>query len=55
VAVWDELKVMLTRLRDQQPGILMHYPMPEVDEDRHPPFTIHLAAWATATAEELHQ
>jgi hypothetical protein len=29
------------------------YPMSEVDEGRHPPFTIGLAAWATATAEEL--
>jgi hypothetical protein len=55
VAVWDELKVVLARLRDEQPGTLMQYPMPEVDEGRHPPFTIHLAAWATAAAEELHQ
>jgi len=29
--------------------------MPEVDEGRQPPFTIHLAAWAAATAEELHR
>jgi hypothetical protein len=55
VAVWDELKAVLTRLRDQQPGTLTRYPMPEVDEGRHPPFTIHLAATATATAEQLHQ
>jgi hypothetical protein len=39
VAVWDELKVVLVRLRDEQPGILMQYPMPEVDEGREPPFT----------------
>jgi hypothetical protein len=55
VAVWEELKVVLARLRDKQPGTLMQYPMPEVDEGRQPPFTIQLAPWATATAEELHQ
>jgi len=55
VAVWDELKVVLARLQDQQPGLLTRYPMPEVDQGRYPPFTIHLAAWAAATAEELHQ
>jgi len=26
VAVWDELKAVLARLRDQQPGTLMQYP-----------------------------
>jgi hypothetical protein len=55
VAVWDELKLVLIRLRDQQPGTLMSYPTPDVDEGRHPPFRIGLAAWAAATAEELHQ
>src|ERR1035441_377607 len=48
MAVWDELKVFLARLRDQQPGTLMQYPMPEVDDGRQPP-------WAAATADELHQ
>lgn len=55
MAAWDELKVVLARLRDLQPGTLMKYPMPEVDERRQPPFAIYLAAWATAAAEELHQ
>jgi hypothetical protein len=55
MAAWDELKVVLVRLRDEQSGVLVQYPMPAVDEGRHPPFTIHLAAWATATAEELHR
>ena len=55
MAIWDELKVVLARLRDQQPGTLMRYPAPDVDEGRQPPFTIRLAPWATATAEELHQ
>ncbi len=55
MAVWDELKVVLARLRDQQPGTLMQYPTPDVVEGRQPPFTIRLAPWATAAAEELHQ
>jgi hypothetical protein len=55
VAVWDELKVVLIRLRDQEPGTLLGYPMPEVDEGRHLPFQISLAAWAIGAAEELHQ
>jgi hypothetical protein len=55
MATWDELKGVLARLRDEQPGLLMEYPMPEVDEGRVPPFGITLAPWAAATAEELHQ
>jgi len=55
MAAWDELKVVLARLRDEQPGVLMQYPMPEVDEGRVPPFEIQLAPWATTTAEELHR
>jgi hypothetical protein len=55
MAVWDELKVVLGRLRDEQPDALMEYPTPEADEDSQPPFTIRLAPWAAATAEELHQ
>ena len=55
MAVWDELKVVLGRLRDEQPDALMQYPTPEADEGEQPPFTIRLAPWAAATAEELHQ
>ena len=55
MTVWDELKVVLARLRDEQPDTLTRYPMPEVDEGRYPPFTIQLEAWAAATAAELHQ
>jgi hypothetical protein len=55
MAAWDELKAVLLRLRDEQPGVLMQYPMPEVDEGRVPPFAITLAPWATTTAEELHR
>ena len=32
----------------------MQHPMPEVDQSRQPPFTIHLAPWAVTTAEDLH-
>jgi hypothetical protein len=55
MAVWDELKVVLARLQDQQPGALVQYPMPDVSDGRQPPFTIWLAPWAAATAAELHQ
>ena len=55
MAVWDELKVVLARLGDQQPGTLMQYPTLEGDEARQPPFAIRLALWATAAAAELHQ
>jgi hypothetical protein len=55
MTVWDELKVVLVRLRDHQPGAVWLSPMPEVDEGRQPPFAIHLAAWAVDAAEELHR
>ena len=55
MGAWDELKPVLVRLRDEQPGTLTQYPMPEVDENRQPPYTICLAPWAVTTAEELHR
>jgi hypothetical protein len=55
MSVWDELKVVLVRLRDQRPGALRLSPMPEIDEGRQPPFAIGLAAWAVDVAEELHR
>jgi hypothetical protein len=55
MTVWDELKVVLVRLRDQQPGAVWLSPMPEVDEGRQPPFAIRLAAWADDAAEELRR
>jgi hypothetical protein len=55
MTVWDELKVVLIRLRDEQPCPLIQSPTPEVDDERQPPFTIRLAPWAAATAQELHQ
>jgi hypothetical protein len=55
VSPWDDLKSVLVRLRDEQPGMLMQYPTPEVDENRQPPFVIGLAPWAVATAQDLHR
>lgn len=55
MTVWDELKVILARLRDEQPGALTGFPMPEVDRDRQPPFHIVLAPWAASIAAELHR
>jgi hypothetical protein len=58
VTAWDELKVVLVRLREEQPGVLLEYPTLEVDEGRAPPvppFGIGLAPWAAPTAAELHR
>lgn len=55
MTAWEELKPVLARLRDQQPCALMHFPMPEADEGRQPPFEIRLAPWAAAIAEDLHR
>ncbi len=53
MAVWDELKGVLARLRDQQPETLQEYPDPSHDEGRQPPFAIGLAPWAASTAADL--
>jgi hypothetical protein len=55
VDAWDELKPVLARLRDGQPGTLMQHPTLETEENRQPPFVIGLAPWARATAEVLHR
>ena len=58
MTAWDELKVVLVRLRDEQPGVLREYPTLELDPGRVPPvppFGIGLAPWAAATAAELHR
>jgi hypothetical protein len=58
VTVWDELKVVLVRLREEEPGALMMYPTLELDPGRVPPvppFGIGLAPWAAATAAELRR
>jgi hypothetical protein len=51
MAVWDELKVILAGLHDQQRGTLTMFPTLEGDEGRQPPFAIRLAPWAAAAAE----
>jgi hypothetical protein len=58
VTAWDELKVILVWLREEQPGVLRQYPTLELDPGRVPPvppFGIRLAPWAAATAAELHR
>jgi hypothetical protein len=58
MAAWDELKVVLVRLREEQPGVLLAYPTLELDPGRMPPvppFRIGLAPWAVTTAAELHR
>lgn len=58
MTAWDELKVVLVRLREEQPDVLLGYPTLELDPGRAPPvppFLIGLAPWAAATAGELHR
>lgn len=58
MTVWDELTVVLVRLREEQPGVLLGSPALELDPGRVPPvppFRIGLAPWAAATAGELHR
>ncbi|HEX3782287.1 MAG TPA: hypothetical protein VHX38_21700 [Pseudonocardiaceae bacterium] len=55
MTTWDELKVILLRLRDLEPHPLLSFPDPRVDRDRHPPFAIRLAAWAEDLARDLHE
>lgn len=52
MSVWEALKPRLLELEDT--GALIGYPDPREDEGRQPPFWIHLAAWATGLAAELH-
>ena len=55
MTAWDEVKVVLVRLREEQPGVLTLFPGLEVDEGRVPPFSIGLAPWGAAAAAELHR
>jgi len=54
MAVWDEVKVVLARLRQQQREALQEYPDP-TSEYRRPPVAITLAPWAVAIAEDLRR
>ncbi len=53
VAVWDELRLTLARLLEEEPGALTGYPDPSRSEGGQPPFAIRLAPWAGAVACEL--
>lgn len=54
VSTWDELRMILTRLRDEQPGALQAFPNPSRQDGQPPPYQITLAPTAVAVAEELH-
>ena len=53
MTVWDELKPVLLDL--EAAHALTGYPDPRSDANRAPPIEIHLAAWATDAAENLHR
>jgi hypothetical protein len=55
MATWHDLKTVLVELCDGQPDALLQYPMPDRDDNRQPPFVIHLAPWALSAAEDLHR
>lgn len=55
MTVGDELRVILTRLRDEQPSPLLQWPDPRAEEGRPPPYQITLAPSAAAVAEDLHE
>jgi hypothetical protein len=53
MSTWDELKIVLARLAQDECRPLQGYPDPRVDAGRNPPFSISLAAWAVDDAAEL--
>jgi len=55
MGVWDELRAVLIRLRNQEPSPLTRYPSLDSGDAGPPPFTVGLASWATGAAEELHR
>jgi hypothetical protein len=54
MTAWDELRVILTRLRDEQPDDLLMFPDLRYQEGQPPPYQITLAPTAVAVAEDLH-
>jgi hypothetical protein len=54
MTVWDELRVILTWLRNEQPDDLLGFPNPINQEGQPPPYQITLAPTAVAVAEDLH-
>jgi hypothetical protein len=55
MTVWDELKPVIARLLDQQPGALASYPLPDFDRVGPLPIEIRLEPWAADVAEQLHR
>src|SRR5258708_25344232 len=53
MTVWDDLKRVIARLSNEQPAPLLGYRDPGRDGGRQPPFAIHLAPWAAATAADV--
>jgi hypothetical protein len=54
MTAWDELRVILIRLSDEQPHDLLGFPNPSRQEGQPPPYRITLAPTAVAAAEDLH-
>src|SRR5215475_643505 len=55
MAVWDELRATLARLRDEQQWTLLEFPDPLCEQAQPPPYQITLAPTAVAVAEDLHR
>jgi hypothetical protein len=55
MAVWDELRVILTRLGDDEPSPLLQWPDPRDEQGQPPPYQITLAPTAGAVAADLHE
>ncbi len=55
MAVWDELRPVLARLRDEGSGTLLQFPDPGYEEGQPPPYQITLAPTGVAVAEDLHR
>lgn len=53
MATWEELRLTLTRLLEEQPGAMTSYPDLGSDGGT-PPYPVRLAPWAEAVAGELH-
>jgi hypothetical protein len=55
MTVWDELRPILTQLRDEHRETLLEFPDPRYGEGQPPPYQITLAPTAVAVAEDLHR
>jgi hypothetical protein len=55
MTVWDELRPILTQLREENRETLLEFPDPRHGESEPPPYQITLAPTAVAVAEDLHR